>query len=471
MNKKILKSMKDQMEPSEKTINELYDKIQTQGNKRYRGYGYIASASICVCLLLMLVMYNRMFKNIDTNLSYSNSEITKRDSQEYHDIKKENSQKHYKNKIIFNDLNLVSSNKASREDGISYEAKINYHQALEYYGIGIKQEDLPEGLIDDNIDRTYLIYYDKNQKIKDDTNAFIFSEPNISDEYNPLRRNLSIVVSKDEISRDCIYIEDNELKKSLINDVEIILGHTLMSYGPYNPKKKTADGRNEPAGYYDLFQAEFIYNDIYYHIISENLNKAEFIDVVGKIILTSIEPNNSVNFEKNMVEYYSNITKEKAYSIEKLSEHLPKTIIDNMIYSYGQVEMSTNKMDSRLYLSFNNGKMGYMSIKVEHFRESDKEQLISISEVRKYDITKYSPPYAETIPNELAKTMDRPIFDINEITEEVINLRKVIRKGDQGDSEYYEMMNFAIKCGDYVVDYNIKVDKININGVMTMIKS
>ncbi|WDV48004.1 hypothetical protein PV797_09985 [Clostridiaceae bacterium M8S5] len=465
MNKDIFKNMQNQMTPRDETIRELHEKIENQTKIKIKLPRNIMKMATVICSILVILVWCIPW------LKSSNDNIPKKPIKNI--INPNSLNKEYNNTIVFNEIDTLSTDKSNKVllDKITYRAKMNYKQALEYYGKGIKPNNLPIDLINDNIEKSYQIIYNQESKVIHDTNVFRFTEKDQNEGYNPLKRILAIEVSNKRIEDDCIYINEKEMKASSINNVKVMLGHRLMDYGPYNPNEKTADGSNKPAGYYDSYVAKFNYKGVDFNIVSKNLTKDEFIKTVVGIITTATKPNKKIALKKERFETFRDVSKDKIYSISKLSEYLPTKIIRNLTYSSGSATISTDDKENRLYVSYNNNAYDYLNIHVSPLLNIYYKNLVDIDEVEKYDITKYKPPFAETIPDELRNTMDRPIFKESEIKKDVIDRRKVITRGDVGDSSYYETMKFSVKCGDFIIDYNIKMNKIDSNKVVEMVKS
>lgn len=94
-------------------------------------------------------------------------------------------------------------------------------------------------------------------------------------------KGVSIKVSREErwLSVICYDLKDGaEVKTSEIEGQPVVLGHRLMPYGPYDEKT------HEPAGYYDLYLAEFKAGELYYEIITEQLPSEEICQVTASIL-------------------------------------------------------------------------------------------------------------------------------------------------------------------------------------------
>ena len=93
-------------------------------------------------------------------------------------------------------------------------------------------------------------------------------------------RGVSLSASRTGIWRDCILLLPEDVQQQTeIAWVSVQLGYRQMSYGPYDPET------HAPAGYYDLYVAEFEKNGVQYELVSEKLSMEEFLTVLSSIIL------------------------------------------------------------------------------------------------------------------------------------------------------------------------------------------
>lgn len=94
-----------------------------------------------------------------------------------------------------------------------------------------------------------------------------------------VKRGFSITASKIGIMQTCLYLlPEDEVKTSDIEGTAVTFGYLSMPYGPYNSET------HEPAGYYDMYTAEFEHNGIEYQIVAEQMDVEEVVKVVASII-------------------------------------------------------------------------------------------------------------------------------------------------------------------------------------------
>lgn len=84
---------------------------------------------------------------------------------------------------------------------------------------------------------------------------------------------------------DCLYIlpEDGGPMRSDINGTPVTVGYRSMPFGPYDPET------HEPAGYYDLYVAEFVLDGIDYQILAEQLTAEETVKIAASVIYGGAE--------------------------------------------------------------------------------------------------------------------------------------------------------------------------------------
>ena len=76
---------------------------------------------------------------------------------------------------------------------------------------------------------------------------------------------------------------------------------------------------------------------------------------------------------------------------------------------------------------------------------------VKAEETERYDITKYEIPYSQTVPKELQRTMENPVFQAEEFTREVL-LKRIVTHTEENDEKY--RVELSIEAGGYVFYYN-----------------
>lgn len=154
-------------------------------------------------------------------------------------------------------------------------------QVLEYLGRDPLPADLPEGLLPDFDENSRWMYSENDDGSVWAQFGFAWREAPSSEVYNPLERRLDVTVSRSEIFNCGLWMFRDEMQPSTLRGTTLYLGERRMGYGPYTVVK---DGPNTPAGYYDVFVAQFEYSGLYYEVTAENLTKEEFVSALASIL-------------------------------------------------------------------------------------------------------------------------------------------------------------------------------------------
>ena len=156
---------------------------------------------------------------------------------------------------------------------------------IDYYGKDLTPVYVPDGLTAANGNGTAKVVADKSGNIVEDTVWLGFYHDYHENGHPKLTEGVTaykgffITVSKIGLLHDCLYLlPENEVITSDIDGTAVTFGYRPMPYGPYNPDT------HDPAGYYDMYVAEFEYDGIEYEIVAEQMEAEEVIKVVSSII-------------------------------------------------------------------------------------------------------------------------------------------------------------------------------------------
>jgi len=98
--------------------------------------------------------------------------------------------------------------------------------------------------------------------------------------------------------------------------------------------------------------------------------------------------------------------------------------------------------------------LDYFSWRVWHYTDEDAQRLTSVENTKNYDLSLYPIPRAESVPEELCQVVNDPIFVIEELTLEAVQMR-AYTVDDAGDSGGVRMQ-FSVKYGDKLVSISAK---------------
>lgn len=155
----------------------------------------------------------------------------------------------------------------------------------EHFGRSLTPAYVPEGLQPSARNGEASVWADKDGKLLYDMVSVDYYHA-----YNPdgmpawtdgaaAEKGFTLTAAKDGIWRDFSWLSDeDEREASVIGGTEVVIGHRLMDYGPYDEKS------HEPAGYYDLYVADFQLGDVSYEVVSHQLPLEEVVKIVTSFI-------------------------------------------------------------------------------------------------------------------------------------------------------------------------------------------
>lgn len=194
-------------------------------------------------------------------------------------------------KIYVNDFsNLLSSDAARlKPDPALYdEVSWGMDDIISYYGKDLTPAYIPAGLVPASWNGNATAIIKKDGTVAEDTvwlNFYLDYNENSFPAYTGSEtKGIDLTASKLGILECAVYMFTEDMKPSEIAGVSVMIGHRSMSYGPYDPET------HEPSGYYDLYEADFVHDDIEYQIIAKRIALEEFIKVIESIITGNAEP-------------------------------------------------------------------------------------------------------------------------------------------------------------------------------------
>lgn len=149
--------------------------------------------------------------------------------------------------------------------------------------------------------------------------------------------------------------------------------------------------------------------------------------------------------------YYKDLTWEDAGNDPEFGAYWLKEIPAG----FGEESIRRHKDMWNDYLSGSWSRgMDYFSWRVWYYKEEDAQRLTSVADTKNYDLSLYPIPRAESVPDELFQVVNDPIFAIEELTLEAVQLR-AYTVDDAGDSGGVRMQ-FSVKYGDKLVSISAK---------------
>lgn len=161
----------------------------------------------------------------------------------------------------------------------------NKQDVLGYYGRELTPAYIPEELTPSSWNGGTSVIMEKDGKIVHDTVGLSFYHDYYEDGSPKLTENVaatkgfSIEASKLGIPFNCgcfSGLEDTQATD--IGGTEVLFGHYLMPYGPFDPETHV------PSGYYDIYVAELELEGISYRVTTKQLEAGEIVKIVSSII-------------------------------------------------------------------------------------------------------------------------------------------------------------------------------------------
>lgn len=183
--------------------------------------------------------------------------------------------------LHFSDSSSFSSALRFSYEG-STEVSLTQEEFFGYLGFDPRPTSLPADLTVHNPDNfeAVTLYRDTEGNPVHECVTYTYEAP-LPDgvDYEPTQRRLTLNVAKGRIpARDYNFLAEGTTDSN-IGGTPLVVARSEMTYGPYDPET------HEPAGSYDLYSAEFLYNGVGYFVFSDNLTQQEFVDILCSILL------------------------------------------------------------------------------------------------------------------------------------------------------------------------------------------
>lgn len=160
----------------------------------------------------------------------------------------------------------------------------------DYYGKDLTPSYIPAGLSAGSGNGAADAVMEKNGTVVWDTAYLCFYHDYYEDGSPKLTEDIaatkgfSLTASKTGLLNDCVYIlSENDVITSDIGGTAVTFGYRSMSYGPYDSQT------HEPSGYYDMYVAEFNFEDIEYQLIATQMELEDVVTIVASIIYGNAE--------------------------------------------------------------------------------------------------------------------------------------------------------------------------------------
>lgn len=192
-------------------------------------------------------------------------------------------------KIFVNESeDLVSASLLYFDPALYEEVRWDKETVAAYYGRPLAPTWVPEGLTPTNPDCSARVNVRREDgKVVYDTVALGYyrqfgawedGSPRFIDQ-RCVQQGFQITVSRLGQHGCCVYLgPEDEVEWSDIAGTPVAIGYRAMSHGPYDPDT------HEPAGYYDLYVAQFTLDGISFQIVADEMALEDVVKVAASII-------------------------------------------------------------------------------------------------------------------------------------------------------------------------------------------
>lgn len=199
-----------------------------------------------------------------------------------------------------------------------------------------------------------------------------------------------------------------------------------------------------------IYYADFKIEDVAYYVeyVGDNDDADRFEQVVADVILNG-KVDLSVFDDPTVPDLRNDTLTEKAvYAETDFGAYLPN-VPDG--YLFNGATRFTNQVSNYLFASWSHGYAD-ISITLTKLNEQDKERMVSLKDTDLYDMSLYHIPWSESMPRDKAHIIENPIFNIEELTLDILNMRSYTR-GETNDPSGNSMsMRFTVLYDDILVE-------------------
>ncbi len=250
--------------------------------------------------------------------------------------------------------------------------------------------------------------------------------------------------------------------------IQIAPGKVVLDYG-FDAETKTSDvlGTAVTAGYFEtkpnsnglrnvIYFASFNLSSLGYYVelggaeADKETLKEEFIELIGALIkgrtadISVLHP--TIPELRN-----DRLSLDEARTDADFGAYLPQYVPSGFIFE--SATRFINQKSNYLSALWIKG-MGNIHWRVSPLEEDDKVRITSVDDTKNYDLALYPIPRAESVPGELRKIVENPIFRIEELTLDTVRTR-TYEVQDTGDISG-PRMRFSVLYGDTLVELNVK---------------
>lgn len=91
-------------------------------------------------------------------------------------------------------------------------------------------------------------------------------------------------------------------------------------------------------------------------------------------------------------------------------------------FSFAQAARVAEGSQDELRVRYENEE-GYIGLTIRHMREEYSDRMADTDNAYSYDLSLYKAPFLETVPDEYKASVDRPIFELSELSADILDAR------------------------------------------------
>ena len=241
-----------------------------------------------------------------------------------------------------------------------------------------------------------------------------------------------IQLGEGEIIEDCVMLIDGTPIISDVFGVPVTAYMSQLDNGPV------------------YFQAEFVIDNIAYRVkLYDNIIAGELrlTGIVNDIIYYGAADLNVLSDPAIPELRNDRLTLEEAQGDPDFGLYLPQTVPSRFVFE--SAHRFINQDANGMYVLWT-ADLGNLWWNISKATDHGFERIVSADEREKYDMSLYSIPWAQSVPNELREYVLYPVLPAEELTLEIIKARVYYRDTTSGGN-----MDFSVLYGEAIISVNI----------------
>ncbi len=179
--------------------------------------------------------------------------------------------------------------------------------------------------------------------------------------------------------------------------------------------------------------------------------RQELADLIGLLVSGGTVDSGILNPSRPEGWRSDRLTLEEARADGTFGRFIPQTIPEGFLFE--SALRTADQSRNELFVCWLKG-MGALRWRISPLGDKGRARLTSVAATENYDLSLYPIPWADSVPAGLREIVENPIFEIDELTTEVVN-RRALEIPDAGD-EPGTRLHFGVLYGDVVVEIDSK---------------